>query len=85
MITVHRGAGMLAPGFGLLFALLVNVLTFRIFGFSYYEEHKWPKLSVLIMAGLACLVAGTLIERKRKRDVPLEEQAINAQAQDSRR
>ena len=78
MITVHRGAGMLAPGFGLLFALLVNVLTFRIFGFSYYEEHKWPKLSVLIMAGLACLVAGTLIKRKRKRDAPLEEQVINA-------
>lgn len=78
MIAVHRGVGMLAPGFGLLFALLVNVLTFKIAGFSYYEEHQWPKLSVLIMAGLACLVAGTLIKKKRKRDAPLEEQAINA-------
>jgi hypothetical protein len=78
MIAVHRGVGMLAPGFGLLFALLLNVLTFRIFGGSYYEEHQWPKLSVLIMAGLACLVAGTLIKRKRQRDAHLEEQAINA-------
>lgn len=78
MITVHRGAGMLAPGFGLLFALLANVLTFRIFGSSYYEDYRWPKLSVLIMAGLACLVAGTLIKRKRNRDAPSEEQAVNA-------
>jgi len=78
MIVVHRGAGMLAPGFGLLFALLINVLTFRIFGFSYYEDHKWPKLTVLVMAGLACLVVGILIKRKRKRDAPLEEQAINS-------
>jgi hypothetical protein len=62
MIVIHRGLGMLAPGFGLLFALLINVLMFRIFGFSYYEDHKWPKLSVLVMAGLACLVVGILIK-----------------------
>ena len=81
MIAVHRGAGMLAPGFGLLFALLANVLTFRIFGGSYYEEHNWPKVSVLVMAGLACLVAGILIKRKRKRDAYLEQQAINSLSQ----
>ena len=78
MIAVHRGAGMLAAGFGLLFALLANILTFRIFGGSYYEEHKWPKFSVLIMAGLACLVVGTVIKRKRKRDAHLEQQAIDS-------
>lgn len=81
MITVHRGAGMLAPGFGLLFALVANVLTFRIFGDSYYDEHKWPKFSVLFMAGIACLAVGTLIKRKRERDAYLEQQAINSLSQ----
>ena len=56
MIMVHRGAGMLAPGFGLLFALFMNVLTFRVFGGEYYQEHRWPKLTVLVMSGIACLV-----------------------------
>jgi hypothetical protein len=32
MFVIHRGAGMLAPGFGLLFAILANVLTYKIFG-----------------------------------------------------
>ena len=81
MITVHRGAGMLAPGFGLLFALLMNVLTYRIFGGEYYEEHRWPKLSVLIMSGLACLVVGLLIKKKSARDAHIEQQAINALSQ----
>ena len=78
MIVVQRGLGILAPGFGVLFALLANILSFRILGFSYYEDHKWPKLTVLIFAGLACLVAGTLIKKKRKREAHLEQQAINA-------
>jgi hypothetical protein len=64
MFAVHRGAGMLAPGFGLLFALLANVLTFRVLGVSYYEDHRWPKFSVLVMAGLACLLVGVLLKRK---------------------
>jgi len=78
MVVIQRGLGILAPGFGLLFALLMNVLSFRFFGFSYYEDHKWPKLTVLVLAGLACLVTGTLIKRKRKREAHLEEEAINA-------
>lgn len=81
MITVHRGAGMLAPGFGLLFALSMNVLTFRVFGGEYYEEHRWPKLSVLVMSGVACLMAGILIKRKRARNAHLEQQAINSLSQ----
>ena len=63
MIVVHRGAGMLAPGFGLLFALFMNVLTFRVFGGEYYQEHRWPKLTVLVMSGIACLVVGVLVDR----------------------
>ena len=78
MIMVHRGAGMLAPGFGLLFALFMNVLTFRVFGGEYYQEHRWPKLIVLVMSGIACLVVGVLIKRKRVRDAHLEQQAINS-------
>jgi len=78
MITVHRGAGMLAPGFGLLFALFMNVLTFRVFGGEYYQEHRWPKLTVLVMSGIACLVVGVLIRRKRVRDAHLEQQAIDS-------
>jgi hypothetical protein len=81
MFIVHRGAGMLAPGFGLMFALLMNVLTFRVFGGSYYEEHQWPKLSVLVLAGFACLGVGILIKRKRERDAYREQQAINALSQ----
>ncbi|HJT30288.1 MAG TPA: hypothetical protein VJ784_22930 [Pyrinomonadaceae bacterium] len=81
MIVVHRGAGMLAPGFGLLFALFMNVLTFRVCGGEYYQEHRWPKLTVLIMSGIACLIAGVLIKRKRVRNAQLEQQAIDSLSQ----
>ena len=81
MFAVHRGAGMLAPGFGLLFALMANVLTYRIFGGSYYEEHSWPKFGVLFMSGVACLVAGLLIKKMRIRNAEREQQAINTLSQ----
>ena len=81
MIMVHRGAGILAPGFGLLFALFMNVLTYRVFGGEYYQEHRWPKLTVLVMSGIACLVVGVLIKRKRVRDAHLEQQAIDSLSQ----
>src|ERR1044072_4485249 len=81
MFAIHRGAGMLAPGFGLLFAVMANVLTYRIFGGSYYEEHSWPKFGVLFMSGVACLVAGLLIKNMRARNAEGEKQAINALSQ----
>ncbi len=81
MIIVFRGAGGLAPVFGLFFALLANVLTYKIFGGSYYDEHRWPKLTVLIMSGLACLVAGIWIQKIRQRNAHLEQQAINSLSQ----
>ena len=81
MFVIHRGAGMLAPAFGLLFALLANVLTFRIFGGSYYEEHSWPKFGVLVMSGLACLIVGLLIKKIRERNAHLEQQAIDSLSQ----
>jgi len=81
MIMVHRGAGMLAPGFGLLFALFMNVLTYRVFGGEYYQEHRWPKLTVLVMSGIACLAVGLLLKRKRVRDADREQQAIASLSQ----
>ena len=69
---------MLAPGFGLLFAVLANVLTYKIFGDSYYERHRWPKLGVLLLAGVACLVVGLLLKRKRAREVHLEKAAVDS-------
>ena len=78
MIAIHRGAGMLAPLFGILFALIANVVTFRIFGGSYYEEHRWPKFGVLVMSGLACLIAGIALKKKRQGEAYREHRAIEA-------
>jgi len=66
MVIVHGGLGILAPGFGLLLALLANVLCYRLLGVVYYEKHHWPKLAVLLLSGVACLVVGLL----RKRGTP---------------
>jgi hypothetical protein len=62
----------------LLFAILANVVTYKIFGGSYYEDHRWPKLSVLVLAGLACLLVGLLLKRKRQREAYLEQQALDS-------
>jgi hypothetical protein len=62
----HGGLGMLAPGFGLVLALLANVLCYRLLGVVYYEKHSWPKLAVLLASGVVCLVVGLL----RKRGTP---------------
>jgi hypothetical protein len=73
MITVHRGAGMLVPVFGILCALIMNIATNRLAGASYYQEHKWPKFAVLLTAGLFCLAVGRMLKRKRLRDVNKEQ------------
>lgn len=53
--------------FGIVFAVMANVLTYKVFGGSYYEEHRWPKLAVLLGSGLACLLMGVSLKRYRKR------------------
>ena len=69
MILPHRGAGMLAPIYGILSALLVNVVMYRTLGSSdYYERHLWPRMSVLVLAGCLCLATGLLLKRKRASD-----------------
>jgi len=73
MITVHRGAGMLVPVFGILCALIMNIATNRLAGASYYQEHKWPKFAVLLTAGLFCLAVGRMLKQKRLRDVNKEQ------------
>jgi putative Mn2+ efflux pump MntP len=78
MIVVHRGAGMMAPLFGILSALFMNIGTYRVLGIAYYEEHKWPKLAVLLLAGLGCLGLGLLLKSKRRRDAENEKQYIDS-------
>jgi hypothetical protein len=78
MIIVHRGAGGLAPLFGLLFAVIANVLTYKVFGGSYYEEHRWPKLAVLLTSGLACLLTGIWIKKYRKRTGHMGELSVRS-------
>lgn len=84
MIIVHRGAGALAPLFGILFAVMANVLTYKIFGGSYYEEHRWPKLAVLIGSGLACLLAGIWLKGYRKRTARRQEEYLASLSQKHR-
>lgn len=64
MVIVHGGLGILAPGFGLGLALLANVLCYRLLGVVYYEKHMWPKVAVLLLSGVACLVVGVLRKRR---------------------
>lgn len=78
MLTVHRGAGMLVPIFGILSALLINILTIKLFGDAYYQEHSWPKMAVLLLAGAGCLVSGILLKKKRLRDAQKEQAYINS-------
>jgi hypothetical protein len=73
MIEVHRGAGILVPLFGILSALLMNVTTIKLLDDSYYQDHKWPKLVVLLIAGLSCLVTGFLLKSKRVREAHKEQ------------
>lgn|SRR5574338_29516 len=84
MFIVHRGAGVLAPLFGIVFAVMANVLTYKIFGGSYYEEHRWPKLSVLLISGVACLVTGVWMKRVRRRNAHFQEEYIASLSQKHR-
>jgi hypothetical protein len=64
----YNGAGMLAPLVGIFAALFMNVLSYRAFGYDYYEKHRWPKLSIFVLAGGLCLLFGIWLKKKRKRD-----------------
>jgi hypothetical protein len=81
MVIVYRGLGMLAPGFGLLAALLMNVVSHRVFGVSYYEDNRWPKLTVFILAGAACLFVGVLRKRSGATGVEKPRDPLEAKAQ----
>jgi hypothetical protein len=78
MIEVHRGAGVLVPLFGILSALLMNIVTIKLFGDSYYQEHVWPKLSVLLLAGTLCLVVGLWLKQKRSQTAHQEQAYIDS-------
>jgi len=78
MIEVHRGAGIMVPIFGILAALLMNIVTVKVFGDYYYQEHSWPKLIVLLLAGASCLVTGVLLKKRRSRDAEKEQAYIDS-------
>jgi hypothetical protein len=78
MIHFHRGAGMLVVLFGILSALIMNVVTIKLFGDSYYQEHSWPKMSVLFLAGIMCLVVGFWLKGKRARSAKREQAYIDS-------
>jgi hypothetical protein len=78
MIMVHRGAGLLVILYGILSALLMNILTIKIFGDGYYQGHRWPKLMVLLLAGASCLVTGMLLKKKRERDAQKEAEYLSS-------
>ena len=78
MIEVHRGMGMLVPLFGILSALLMNIVTIKLFDDSYYQEHSWPKVGVLLLAGVGCLVTGVFVKRKRLRDARKEREYVDS-------
>jgi hypothetical protein len=78
MIAVHRGAGMLVPIFGILSALLVNIATVKLFGDGYYQEHRWPKIAVLLLAGFSCLVAGLWFKKQRQKTAEKEQEYIES-------
>ncbi len=78
MIAVHRGAGMLAPLFGILSALLVNIATIKLFGDSYYQEHRWPKIAVLLFAGFCCFAAGLWLKKQRQKTAEKEQEYVES-------
>jgi hypothetical protein len=78
MLEVHRGAGMLVPIFGILAAVVMNIVTTRLLSDSYYQEHSWPKLSVLLLAGLSCLGVGLLLKKKRLREAAKDQAYIDS-------
>src|ERR1700730_12283546 len=72
MFDIHDGMGMLVPLFGILAALLMNILTIKIFGDFYYQEHRWPKVAVLLLAAASCWMSGKYARKKRLRDAEKE-------------
>jgi hypothetical protein len=78
MVIIHRGAGGLVPIYGILIALMMNIVTTKCFGDSYYQEHTWPKLATLLLAGISCLTTGLLLKKKRLMDVEKEQAYIDS-------
>jgi hypothetical protein len=78
MIEIHRGLGIMVPLIGILSALLMNMVTIKFFDNWYYQEHVWPKLVVLLLAGFSCLVFGIWLKRKRLRNAEKEQLRIDS-------
>jgi len=78
MIVVHRGGGLLVILYGIFSALFMNIFTIKIFGDGYYQGHRWPKLAVLLLAGVSCLATGLWLKKKRAETALKEQEMIDA-------
>jgi hypothetical protein len=78
MIVVHRGAGLLVILYGIFSALFMNIVTIKIFGDGYYQGHRWPKMAVLLLAGVSCLATGLWFKKKRAETALKEQEMIDA-------
>ena len=68
MFIPHRGKGLFVPVIGVAAAVLMNALSFKLFGDDYYQRHAWPKVGTLWLAALGCLLLGAYLRRRPPAD-----------------
>ena len=61
MLIPHRGKGVFVLVIGVVAAVLMNALTFKLFGDDYYQRNAWPKVGTLWLAALGCLLLGAYL------------------------
>ncbi len=66
MVLIHRGKGFVVLIAGVVAALGMNFITNAFFHTDreYYENHTWPKLGTLWLAGLLCIGAGAYLRKR---------------------
>jgi hypothetical protein len=62
LIIPHRGKGIFILVFGVVAALLMNILSSKVFGGDYYRMNLWPKVGTLWLAALACFLFGAYLQ-----------------------
>ena len=68
MIVIWKGAGGLVLIFGIVAALLTNVVTSSAFNQNnYFADHAWAQAMSLWMAGTACWFLGRYLNSKSGR------------------
>jgi hypothetical protein len=63
MFEIHRGKGALVMIFGIVAALLMNVVSAALYDNNYYADHTWPKVGTLLVGGVFCTAAGAYMRK----------------------